>query len=293
MVWNMSLSSPYSQAVRPIIDAMQVAVLAAARYLDAANSSKAALSVEVKPDRTLVMNLDLECQRLMLAQLRGEYAIVAEEDVSSHELVFSQQSYFLVDPLDGTTSCKRFWGQQGGQIGFGPLVGFVQDHQLLAAMFYSVPHRRLFSAVRGQGSHVTSFADTWEILESFRPLRVAPCTDLSTTGLLFILSKGGEARIVDHLYRSNAVENVYRFGGCASDCARVAQDFEQIMLSFSVKPWDFPAVLLAAEAGCEVYCDPLSRRTPLAKWRIESNNPVAIIPAGMSAAFFSLIDAMP
>jgi hypothetical protein len=63
------------------------------------------------------------------------------------------------------------------------------------------------------------------------------------------------------------------------------------MVSFSVKPWDFPAVLLAAEAGCEVYCDPLARRISLDDWRLEPNNPIIIIPAGMKDLFFSLIDA--
>jgi fructose-1,6-bisphosphatase/inositol monophosphatase family enzyme len=287
----MKTSHPYSEAVRPILDKMLQAVLDSAQYLDRANLEKSALSVQVKPDNTLVMNLDLESQRRILPYLQGEYPIVAEEDPISHALISSEDSYFLVDPLDGTTSCKRFWGQQGGQVGFGPLVGFIKNHQLLASVFYSVPHRKLFTAVRGEGAHVTVFSADWTITEHYRPLKVLPCQDLSKAGVVFLMSAGRETRIVEHLYLQNAVENVYRFGGCASDCARLAQGYEQIMVSFSVKPWDFPAVLLAAEAGCEVYCDPLARRLLLGEWRLEANNPIIIIPAGMRDIFFPIIDA--
>ena len=282
---------PYSEAVSPIVDKMLQAVLDSAQYLDRANREKSALSVQVKPDNTLVMNLDLESQRRILPYLQGEYPIVAEEDPASHSLISSATSYFLVDPLDGTTSCKRFWGQQGGQVGFGPLVGFIQDHQLVASVFYSVPHRKLFTAVRGEGAYVTTFSEDWTVVERCRSLQVEPCSDLSKAGVVFLMSAGGEARIVERLYLRNAVENVYRFGGCASDCARLAQGFEQIMVSFSVKPWDFPAALIAAEAGCEVYCDPLGRRLPLAEWRLEANNPIVILPAGMKDVFFSLVDS--
>jgi myo-inositol-1(or 4)-monophosphatase len=287
----MKTGHPYSDAIWPILDKMQQAVLDSARYLDQANLEKSALSVQVKADNTLVMNLDLESQRRILPYLQGQYPIVAEEDPASHSFISSADSYFLVDPLDGTTSCKRFWGQQGGQVGFGPLVGFVKGNRLLATVFYSVPHRKLFTAVRGEGAHVTCFLADWSIAESYRALKVAPRQDLSEAGVVFLMSAGGEARIVERLYLRNAVENVYRFGGCASDCARLAQGFEQIMVSFSVKPWDFPAVLLAAEAGCEVYCDPLVRRIALDDWRLEPNNPIIIIPAGTKELFFSVIDA--
>jgi len=103
------------------------AVMEVARYLDAAVRSVVKFQVQVKADKSLVLNLDLESQRRILNVLGSTFPVLAEEDESSHSLVTSGGSYLLVDPLDGTTSCKRFLGERGGQVGYGPLVGFVRD----------------------------------------------------------------------------------------------------------------------------------------------------------------------
>jgi fructose-1,6-bisphosphatase/inositol monophosphatase family enzyme len=290
--FGMNISLPYSPVFSETIELMTKAVLESSRYLDAAHRSKATLDIQVKSDNSLVLNLDLESQRLILQNLGGALPIVAEEDPASHSLIDSEPSYFSVDPLDGTTTCKRFLGQYGGQVGFGPLIGFVSQGRLTAASFYSIPQQKLFTAVRGEGAHVTCFDHNWRVVEHARKLVVAPCPDLSKAGMLFFVSPYGEPAIVEFLKRKSAVENVYRFGGFASDSTRLAQDFEQIQLQLYAKPWDFPAVLFASEAGCDVFCDPLKRRVPLSEWTSESNNPIVVVPAGAGDAFFTLIDQM-
>jgi fructose-1,6-bisphosphatase/inositol monophosphatase family enzyme len=271
------------------IDLVEQAVMDAARYLDEAVTSGDKPEVTVKADHTLVMNLDLESQRRILARLGTSMPIVAEEDPSSHEHITSASSYFLVDPLDGTTSCKRFLGQRGGHVGYGPLVGYVRNHVLSIAAFYSVPHRKLFTAVRGEGTYVTTIAPDWKGGGEKRRLQVEPCAALNTAGLLFFISPLGEARVVEYLKANNAIENVYRFGGFANDSARLAQGFEQIQFQLYAKPWDFSAVLLAAEAGCDVICDPLGRRTPLSEWRIERNNPILAVAPGVKDELLSVL----
>ncbi len=275
-----------------VAEQIRAAVVEAGIYLDGASRSGEKLQVEVKPDSTLVMNLDLESQRIILKRLSGSYPIVAEEDPASHGLIAGATSYFLVDPLDGTTSCKRFLGQMGGHVGYGPLVGFVYEGQLSVAAFYSVPHRQLFTAIAGQGTFVSVFGDSWDLMRPPRKLVAQPCVDMRQAGMLFFISRYGEAALVEFLRKENAVENIYRFGGFANDCARLALNFEQIQLQFAVKPWDFSAVLFSAEAGCEVFCDPLGRREPLKQWSIESNNPIVTLAPGCSQQFFTLLDAM-
>ncbi len=275
-----------------VAEQIRAAVVEAGMYLDHASRSGEKLQVEVKPDSTLVMNLDLESQRIILKRLSGSYPIVAEEDPASHGLISDIPSYFLVDPLDGTTSCKRFLGQMGGHVGYGPLVGFVHEGKLAVAAFYSVPHRQLFTAIEGQGTFVTVFSDSWELIKPPRKLIAQPCVDISEAGMLFFISRYGEAALVEFLRKENAVENMYRFGGFANDCARLALSYEQIQLQFAVKPWDFSAVLLSAEAGCEVFCDPLGRRSPLKQWSIEPNNPIVTLAPGCARAFFARLDAM-
>lgn len=274
-------------STRQIRELIEKAVLEAAEYLDRAVNSGEKPDVQVKADKTLVMNLDLESQRRILATLGVAHPIVAEEAPASHGLIESSGSYFLVDPLDGTTSCKRFLGQRGGQVGFGPLVGFVQNNQLSVASFYSVPHRTLFTAVRGEGTYALEHGASTP-----RLLKPEPCIDLGTAGVLFFVSPYGEARVIESLRSRNAIENVYRFGGFANDCSRLAQGFEQVQFQCNAKPWDFSAVLLAAEAGYEVICDPLGRRVPLREWKIEMNNAVAIMHREVVSDFFALVDSM-
>lgn len=288
----MQISFPYGSQHKVACERLVQAVLQAARHLDKASRHGTPLDVQVKADNTLVLNLDVESQAIILEALGKEMPIVAEEDPSSHGLIASHSEFFTVDPLDGTTSCKRFLGTYGGQVGFGPLVGYVKDFRLAATAFYSIPQRTLFTAVLNEGSHATRFDENWQVIQGPQRLQVAPCPDLSKAGMLFFVSPHGEPAIVEFLKRQNAVENVYRFGSFASDSARVAQDYEQIQFQLYAKPWDFPAVLLASEAGREVFCDPLERRVPLADWRIESNNPIVVLPAGTSPTFFTLIDQM-
>ncbi len=288
----MSSESSRDRILSQVAEQIRAAVVEAGRYLDQASRSGEKLQVTVKADSTLVMNLDLESQRIILKRLTGSYPIVAEEDPTSHGLISAATSYFLVDPLDGTTSCKRFLGQIGGHVGYGPLVGFVYEGQLAVAAFYSVPHRKMFTAIVEKGTFVSEFNDSWELVTPQRRLSAQVCEDLSQAGMLFFISRYGEAAVVEFLRMNSAVENIYRFGGFASDCARLALSYEQIQLQFAVKPWDFSAVLLAAEAGCEVFCDPLGRRTPLRQWNIEANNPIVTLAPGSAQAFFTLLDTM-
>jgi fructose-1,6-bisphosphatase/inositol monophosphatase family enzyme len=287
-------NDPFSASpLAPIVQTVEEAVVEAARYLDNAARTGATIEVSVKADHTLVMNLDVESQRRVLSKLPEGHPVVAEEDESSHGIIHSAGTYFLVDPLDGTTSCKRFFGQKGGHVGYGPLVGYVREGQLSVASFFSVPHGRLFTAVKGLGTYVStpdfSKGDGVGTRERLSP---QGCSALVQAGVLFFVGHHGETRVMQHLKNHNAIENMYRFGGFANDCARLAQGFEQMSVQFAAKPWDFSAVLLAAEAGLEVWVDPLGRRIPLREWRIESNNPSIIIQPGIRDEFFKLLDSM-
>lgn len=290
----------HNNQYQEIVTIVESAVLEAARYLHNASVSGVVPDVTVKADKTLVMNLDLESQRRVLAKLPHGAKIVAEEDETSHDLIHSAQSYFLVDPLDGTTSCKRFLGQFGGQVGYGPLVGYVHKGQLVVASFYNVPQTKLFTAVAGGGTYVStpSFIEQSKAhahvnpLGERRRLQVQSSASLIDAGVLFLIGHNRESEIVQLLRDHNAVENFYRFGGFANDCSRLAQGFEQLSVQFAVKPWDLTAVLLPLEAGLEVWLDPLGKRIQLRDWRIAPNNPLMIMVPGIRDELFALIDRL-
>ena len=272
--------------------AAESAVLGAAEYLEHAASSGLKLQINIKADKTMVMNLDLESQKRILASLPKDAKVVAEEDEGSHGLIHSAGSYFLVDPLDGTTSCKRFFGQKGGHVGYGPLVGYVHEGSLVVASFYNVPQGKLFTAVAGAGAYVSTPDFTKGEVGVRERLQPESCSSLVSAGVLFFIGHNNESRVIQHFRNNNALENMYRFGGFANDCARLAQGFEQLSMQFTVKPWDFSAVLLAAEAGLEVWLDPLGRRVTLKEWRIEPNNPLMIMHPGIRDEVFSLLDRL-
>ena len=290
----MSLNHPFTPAFADVVEAIERSVLSAAEYLVAEMLSGRKPEVWVKPDHTLVMNLDLECQRRVLQQLSSSHPVVAEEDEASHRLVHGGGTYFLVDPLDGTTSCRRFMGERDGHVGYGPLVGFVHEDRLTAACFYSAPHQKLFTAVRGEGTYVSIMDFASDSVPSNRTrLQVTPCAALNQAGVLFYLGTQGEARVMQLLRNKNAIENMYRFGGFANDCVRLAQGYEQASVQFSVKPWDLSAALLSAEAGLEVWADPLGRRVELKDWKIEMNNPLICVQPSIRAELFEVLEQLP
>ncbi len=285
--------SGFSPSFAPIVQRVEEAVLDAAGYLVASLEAGERIDVSLKADHTQVLNLDLESQRRILACLSGDIPVLAEEDEASHSLIERGGSYLLVDPLDGTTSCKRFLGQQGGQVGYGPLVGFVKDDRLSVASFYNIPQRRLFTAVAGEGAWVAETNGGHSIAQAGRQ-RLLPgsCGSLKEAGLLFFIGKNGESAVVQHLRNENALENLYRFGGFANDCSRLAQGLEQMSLQFTVRPWDLSAALLAAEAGLDVILDPLNKKIPLADWRIETNNPLVAVTRPLKDELFGVLSRM-
>lgn len=255
------------------------AVVRAARHLVAASLSSAPISVSRKSDNTIVLNLDLESDAILRESLGEIHPILSEEQPESHGLIGKTTRYFVVDPLDGTSSCRRFLTARGGQVGFGPLVGYVEDGRLLAASFYNIPSRTLYVAERGYGAF-SFYLESLEALERFNsleggaPLTTHPCVDLGKAAVIFFAGTKGETRIVEQLKKSSLIENVYRFGGFANDCTRLSHGYEQIQIQFSVKPWDLSAALIAELSGVTVIVDPLNRAVPLSDWKIEMENPI-------------------
>lgn len=257
------------------LNRMEEALCGAADFLHSAVRNPKTMTVTKKADATLVTSLDTGSQKLILETLGDKLPIVAEETPDSHVLISSKE-YYLVDPLDGTTSCKRFLGVDGGQVGFGPLIGYVRSGRLLAASFYSLPHNQVFSAVRGHGVYVsTGFNALPPILERER-LQIDSCISLEESAVLFYTGLSGELDAIMRLRRSDAVENVYRFGGFANDCCRLARGTEQIGIQFSAKPWDLSAVLFPLEAGLTAIFDPFGQAVALEDWKMQPNNPLII-----------------
>lgn len=271
-----------SQVPADLISTLERAVLSSAFHIARFFSEGRPIEMAYKQDDTMVMNLDLQSQEIILGEMGTALTIVAEEDPASHDLVNHAADYFLVDPLDGTASAKRFQGIQGGQVGFGPLAGLVLGGKLVAASFVSLPLSTLFSAVRGRGTRRQRLnlvaGEKPLAFESRELLKPTLPQELRQCGVLFFPGARGEVPMVEKLRTGNVVENMYRFGGFASDCARLAAGLEQVQIQFSVKAWDFPATLLMREAGLQVVCDPCGTPAFFDDWKISLENPLITCP---------------
>jgi len=95
--------------------------------------------------REVVTSADLKAQELILGILRQAFAtipIIAEEN-GLHS--FSSDSFFTVDPIDGTLAFSR------GESGWGPQVGYIENRVSVAGAIYAPARGQLAVGCRGAG----------------------------------------------------------------------------------------------------------------------------------------------
>lgn len=272
-----SLSNPEIR----LIERIERACLMAATHIVSASSSNRQIKESIKPDGSLVLQLDLEAQQIIDRELDGVLPLVGEESPHSHSTIGSKDSYIVVDPIDGTSACKRFLRVRGGQVGFGPLIGVIESGQVKFAVFYHVPDRALYTAALGHGCYRLVCDPHISIVpDLLKRKRLKPKIDqsLSQCAVLFYPSTEGEGEIVDYLKARSLIEVPFRFGSFASDSTRLAQGFEQIQIQFKVKAWDSPALLFANETGFEIVFEPLGTAQRFSQWEVKVENPVVVAP---------------
>lgn len=263
-----------SKDLKEITLLMQRATMKAGVHSIKCSQARRELTAQKKCDNSLVLELDIENQALILEALGGALPVAAEEDPSSHDCL-SENEFFTVDPVDGTTACRRFLSSHSTEVGFGPLLGYFKNGVPTISVYYNVPERTLYTAVRGQGVSV-NLSQSEELSEVSGTVPSPPTVALERSAVLFYIGNSGEPHIVQKLRDDDIIETAYRFGGFANDCTRLARGLEQIDVQFAVKPWDYPAVLFPLEAGYDVIVDPLGRGSPLLEWQVQMNNPVII-----------------
>ena len=258
--------------------ATEAVIAASVEVLSFAESSQE-LSAWRKTDETLLTTLDLACHETIGARLsKTGVQVLSEESADTHHYINSTGPFFIVDPIDGTSACKRFLRTEGGQVGFGPLVGYVENGKVVVAAYYNIPQRTLYQAVYGCGvvkqvGHPTIIGKDSQRAQIIAPRTAIP---LSQTTLLFFISKQGEAPYVDKLVRGGVVQTCSRFGGFANDCVRMAEGFEQVQLQFSVYPWDASAILFMHEVGLRVVFDPCNAARSYDDWVLTKINPILV-----------------
>lgn len=305
-----------------ILSTLTDGVLAAAARIIARGRETEPLASSRKSDNSLITPLDLECHAILSSALsnkiqasQGQPAadapaktspahdrvspvsphfipVLSEEDPSTHSLLTTAPEFLIIDPIDGTNACRRFLRELDGQVGFGPLAGYVHDGKIRVAVYYNITTRSLYRAVLGQGVWRSRGEPSPELATAEQQLQIAETpVPLSASTLLFFISRRGESPVVERLVKNATVQTCSRFGGFANDCCRLAEGYEEVQLQFSTYAWDAIATLFSHEAGYHVIFDPLGSATSYDSWRLALLNPVVVSHPAVSEQLLSAVRA--
>jgi myo-inositol-1(or 4)-monophosphatase len=194
-----------------------------------------AIAFEQKSDLSQVTELDLKIENQLKEKLKLEFPELGFEGEETGSDRHDGQAYWIVDPIDGTSSFIR------GIVGCTNMAALVYDGQSIAAIIYDFINDELFTARRGQGA----FRDGQPISVKQRPARGSAVYS-------------GKFNIADDFRDYIQGEGIAIFrplGSSGMSFALLAQGKIDgySLLDMSAKPHDTaPGVLLATEAGAQV-----------------------------------------
>lgn len=210
-------------------DRLELAVTAAERAGASAESVKHTTSKELKDNETIVTEADKEAEHIVRDILGEEspYPILGEEHGGD---ISGEDSYWVVDPIDGTTNFSY------GQPIYGSAVGLVEDGEPTVGVVYMPEFEYLFYAVKGEGAY-----------KNQDKLEIEP-----------------NKSIDDRLYASLSGKGTHDFYGGVSDVSYwiqelhsavagecwVASDWSDLGVFGALAPWDMCAgTVILREAG--------------------------------------------
>jgi fructose-1,6-bisphosphatase/inositol monophosphatase family enzyme len=225
----MAGSGSASRSTEPVIPPLDWLIARAEAAGQAALGALPAMESELKPDETLVTNID----RMIEARLREEitrefpgHGFVGEEygrDATDREFVWA------IDPVDGTANMVHGLPQ------WAISVGLLRDGQPLAGVVHLPVLGETYAAVRGGGAALNG-----------RPLRARDQEGLARDDTVGI---GSEAIHLVNL--CPFISRQRNFGAVAVHLAYAARGSLRGNVSGDDKLYDVAAgLLIAAEAGC-------------------------------------------
>lgn len=224
----MSVFSIYMETLQISDERLDIAVRAAEEAGSAALSVKHTTTQERKHNNTIVTEADREAERIVRTILESEssYPILGEEQGGDVE---DEDSYWVVDPIDGTTNFSYT------QPIYGTAVAFVEDGEPAVGAFYMPEFDYLFYAVRGEGAY-----------RNQEPLSVTNQTALDQS--YFTVSGKGTENFYNGLAQMSPWAQEL---GCAvAGEGWVASGWCDVGVFGALAPWDMAVgVVLIREAG--------------------------------------------
>ncbi|MCC3305412.1 inositol monophosphatase family protein [Sneathiella sp. HT1-7] len=224
-----------------IINAMELSARKAARKLLRDFNEVEHLQVSRKGPADFVSQADLTCEATLreeLGRLRPDFGFILEEGgvVEAKD----GTTYWVVDPLDGTTNFLH------GLPHFSISIGVKSGKEIIAGIILDPVKDELFWAEKGGGAYMND-----------RRLRVSSRTKMTdcilATGIPFT-GKTDHGKFLQELEQVMSVSaGVRRFGSAALDLAYVAAGRYDGFWERNLAEWDIAAgIIIAREAGALV-----------------------------------------
>ena len=190
-------------ALEPAIARASDAILAVYDRVD--------LGIQTKSDLSPVTDADLESHSILagaLAALTPSWPLVSEEDSESHDQPSHAETYWLLDPLDGT---KEFIARTGE---FSISLGLVSHHQAIFGLLYGPTQDWLYRGGLGipaQRRQLKGANRGWEPIAA----RVRP-----SDGGILVSSRRSNPRLEgERISRHDLLGSALKFGRVAEGCA--------------------------------------------------------------------------
>ncbi|MEM4261477.1 MAG: inositol monophosphatase family protein [Candidatus Diapherotrites archaeon] len=196
-------------------------------------------SVRKKGVRDLVTEVDLKCEnaikRFILRNFKGA-SFLCEESGK----IGSSESFWVVDPIDGTTNFVH------GIEFFSHSVAFFDGSKIVCGAVFNPVLNKMFCAELGKGAFLNG-----------SKIRVSTNKDLIDSLVItgFPYASGVlEKKTLESLGRLRGkCRDVRRFGSAALDFCFVAEGAADVFFEYFLNPWDVAAgLLIVQEAGGKV-----------------------------------------
>jgi myo-inositol-1(or 4)-monophosphatase len=221
-----------------LINAMANAARKAQRSLTRDFNEVEHLQVSKKGPADFVSAADRKAEKILqqeLAKVRPDFGFIMEE--GGRIEARDGKSYWIIDPLDGTTNFLH------GIPHFAISIGVQREDELIAGIVLDVVRDELFWAEKGAGAYVNE-----------RRIRVSARRKLPEavfgTGIPFHGKPGHEPFLKEVTAVMAEVAGIRRMGAAALDLAYVAAGRYDGFWETGLQPWDIAAgIVLVREAG--------------------------------------------
>lgn len=202
---------------------------------------EAACDITVKGAADYVTRVDMGVQDFLKRKLSDRYPLIGLIGEEQERFCPDpDESYWILDPVDGTTNLIHHYGMSAVSL------GLYEKGEMTFGVVYNPFHREIFTAVKGQGAYLNE-----------EKIHVSAAENMADA----LVAYGSSPYEKEHAHRLfELFERIFvscadfrRSGSAALDLCYVACGRQDAYIEQNLKPWDYAAgALILQEAGGSV-----------------------------------------